>query len=327
MKVGTITESQEAFTYKNQRFSDLKFIICIRDDRYEFNVNTIIAVDNGKLIDLDEYEFGNNLFATRPPFNNTHNIEDLSLNRFYRNELIKINFGTIIENGGAENPNLPKVKTFNANINAFETNQIIEFFEGELNEEKSLFTPDAITFELIKNVYVETENCFFVIIEQQLIGPFIALKVNGNSFEIAKSSWRKFGEYELNNNTYLEFRANELNRKIFISECKDLNLVYKKDFDFVSDDDLLKLFEMELKSIPDYFNESSLENIKKIIYNSSELKSLDKIIKDNNRLKKILETSEKVLIRNIDLINFVPEVKKIKEDKQKIEEELFVSKR
>ena len=48
MKVGSITESQETFSYKNQRFSDQKFIICVRDERYEFNVKTIISVDNNK---------------------------------------------------------------------------------------------------------------------------------------------------------------------------------------------------------------------------------------------------------------------------------------
>ena len=61
---------------------------------------------------------------------------------------------------------------------------------------------------------------------------------------------------------------------------------------------------------------ASLENIKKIITKSSELKSLEKIINDNNRLEKLLQESEKMLIRNIDLINLIPEVKKIKEEKK-----------
>ena len=69
MKVGSVTESQETFSYKNQRFSEQKFIICVRDERYEFNIKTIISLENNKLIDLDEYEFENNLFATRPPYN------------------------------------------------------------------------------------------------------------------------------------------------------------------------------------------------------------------------------------------------------------------
>lgn len=324
MKVGNITESQELFSYKGHRFSDQKFIIGIRDERYEYNIITIIYLENGKLIDLDEFEFGNNLFATRPPFNNIHNIEDLSLNRFYSNELVRINFGTIIENM-AENPNMPKVKTFNANINSFETNQLIEFFEGDLNEENSLFTPNSTTiFELIKNVYVENENCFFLINDNKLLGPFIALKVNENSFKIAKSTYKTFGEYNLNDDSFIQFEANETVRKIYISECSDLSLVFKNEYSFISDDELLKEFEMELKNHPDHFNESSLESIKKIIAKSSELKSLEKIIKDNNRLQKLLQESEKILIENIDLINLIPEVKKIKEEKKQIEEEFFI---
>ncbi|OXA96111.1 AAA family ATPase [Flavobacterium hercynium] len=324
MKVGSLTESHEIFSYKNQRFSEQKFIICVRDERYEFNIKTIIAVENNKLIDLDEYEFENNLFATRPPYNNPHNIEDLSLNRFYINQLIKIDYGTIIENLGAENPNMPKVKTFNANINSFDTNQIIEFFEGNINEGDSLFTPNsANVFELIKNVYVESENCFFAIFENKLIGPFTALKVNENSFKIAKSTFKNFGEYKFNEKSFLEFKANEIIRKIYI-ETSNLSLIYHKEYRFISDEELLNEFEKELTNHPEYFNEISLENIKKIITKSSELKSLEKIINDNSRLEQLLQESKKMLIRNIDLINLIPEVKKIKEEKKQIEEELFI---
>lgn len=324
MKVGNITESQEIFSYKGQRFSDQKFIICVRDDRNEFYLKTIIYLDKKELIDLDEYEFENNLYTVKPPYNNPHNIEDLPLNRFHLNQLVKIDNGNIKENEGVLNPNSPKVKTFNANINPFETNQIIEFFDGNINEVDSLFTPNSSNiFELIKNVYVESENCFFIIFEGKLIGPFIALKVNDNSFKIAKSTFKKFGEYTFNENSFLEFEANEIIRRIYI-EANNLILIFNKEYDFTSDDELLKEFEKELINNPDYFNETSLENIKKIITKSSELKSLEKIIKDNNRLEKLLQESEKMLIRNIDLINLIPEVKKIKDEKKQIEEELFI---
>ena len=86
MKVGSVTESQETFSYKDQRLSDRKFIICVRDNRNENFVKTIIYFDSNKLIDLDEFEFANNLFASKPPYHK----EDLPLNRFHINELIKI---------------------------------------------------------------------------------------------------------------------------------------------------------------------------------------------------------------------------------------------
>ncbi|ELI6455823.1 AAA family ATPase [Flavobacterium psychrophilum] len=326
MKVGSVTESQETFSYKNQRFSEQKFIICVRDERYEFNINTIISFENNKLIDLDEYEFENNLFATRPPYNNPHNIENLPLNRFYINQLVKIDYGTIVENVGAENPNMPKVKTFNANINPFETNQIIEFFEGNINEGDSLFTPNSTNiFELIKNVYVESENCFFIIFEDKLIGPFTALKVNDNSFKIAKSNFRKFGEYEFSENSYLEFEANEIVRKIYI-EANNLSLVFSKEYNFTSDDELLKEFKKELINYPEYFNENNLENVLSILKKTTEIEKIESKIKSNFRLKKILEKGEKILDRDIDLLKNIPEIKEIKENKQKIEEELFVLK-
>lgn len=323
MKVGNITESQETFSYKNQRFSEQKFIICVRDERYEFNVQTIICFENNKLIDLDDYEFENNLYTVGPPYNNPYNIENHPLNRFYTNQLIKVDRGTIVDNVGAENPNLPKVKTFNANINSFETNQIIEFFEGNINEGDSLFTPNSIdVFELIKNVYVESQNCFFIIFEKKLIGPFTALKVNDNSFKIGKSNFIKFGEYEFSENSYLEFEANEIVRKIYIT-ANNLSLNFSKEYVFTSDDELLKEFEKELINYPEYFNENNLENVLSILKKTTEIEKIENKIKSNFRLKKILEKGEKILDRDIDLLKNIPEIREIKENKQKLEEELF----
>jgi energy-coupling factor transporter ATP-binding protein EcfA2 len=328
MKVGNITESQDIFSYKNAWFSNQKFIISTRDERNENYIIPIVLFDNGALVDLDDYEFENYLWATKPPYNNPKNIENLPINRFYKNEIIRINNGNIIPNSTAEDPSSPKIKTFNANINALEPKQVVEFFEGDINENESQFKPNQLAFfELIKNVYVESENCFFVINNNKLIGPFKALKVNEDSFKITKSSWRPFGEYNLNEDSFIEFLANDIKRKIFIPDCKNLKLIFKNEYGFISDEELLKQFEMDLKNHPDYFNESSLENIKKIIHKSSDLKSLEKIIKDNIRLKNLLEKSEKILIQNIDLINSFPKVKEIKEGKEKIEEELFVAQR
>lgn len=324
MKVGSLTDSQELFTYKRQYFSDQKYIVCVRDQRYEFNLQTIVAVENNKFIDLDDYEFENNLFASRPPYHNPKDIQDLPLTRFHFNQIIKVNYGTIVDNIGAENPNLPKIKTFNANINAFEPNQVIDFFEGGINEEESLFTPDSSSvFELIKNVYVETENCFFIIFDDKLIGPFTASKVNDNSFKISKSSYKKFGEYVYDQESFIEFEANDIKRRIYI-DVNNLRLVFKNEYSFVSDEELLQDFENELSNHPDFFSDASLDNIKKIITKASQVKSLEKVIHDNLRLKKLIKDGEDMLIENIDLINLVPEVKRIKEEKKQIEEDLFI---
>lgn len=328
MIVGEITDTVERFSYKvKHNFSENKFLITTRDYRYEYNIIPIVLLDNDKLVDLDEYEFENNLYACRPPFVNPKNIEDLPINRFYLNEIVKINTGNLVQNVGAESPFLPKVKTYSAYFHSVENNQIIEFFEGILNEEKSIFTPTSIDlFELIKNVYVETDNCFFVISNKQLIGPFIAQKVNENSLEIKKSSWRKFGEYILNDNSFLEFTANDLRRRIYIPNCKDLNLIFKNEFDFVSDDELLKQFEIELKNHPEYFDENSLDNFKRIISKFDGGNSFNNVIKKNDRLEKLILQSEKILVKNIDLVNLIPELKTIKEEKKQIEENIFIKK-
>lgn len=324
MKVGNITETQELFSYKNQRFSEQRYIICVRDERFEYNLIPLISVETNKLIDLDEYEFENNLFTSKPPYNNTHNIEDLPLNRFYVNQLVKINYGTIIENANIENPNLPKVRTFNANVNQFEPNQIIELFEGKLNEGDFLFTPNSTTiFELIKNVYVESENSFFVIIENKLVGPFTAVKVNGISFEIAKSNIKKFGEYYLDEKSYLEFEANEINRKIYIENCENLKLNFNKAIVFTSDEELLKDFKNDLIQHPDYFNEKNLNNVLSVLKKAIAIDKIETKIKQNYRLQNILSKGEKILDRDIDLLNNIPEVKELKENKQRAEEELF----
>ena len=203
MKVGVIANLQDRFSYSDQRFSYEKFVISIRDERNENYIIPIILIDNGKLVDLVESEFNNYLLASKPPNINPKNIVNLPLSRFHKNELIKIDNGYIVVNKNAEDENSPKIKTYNENINFFETNQIIEFFEGDLNEKESLFTPLTNDyFEIIKNVNVESGSCFFALKESKLIGPFIAQKVNGNSFEIAKSSWRNFGEYHYDDETY-----------------------------------------------------------------------------------------------------------------------------
>lgn len=327
MKVGFITDLQDRFSYSDKRLSNQKFVVSIRDERNENYVIPIILIDNGLLIDLVENEFNNYLLASKPPNNNPKNIANLPLSRFHKNELIKIESGYIVPNNNAEDENSPKIKTYNENINFIETNQIIEFFEGDLNEKESLFTPAKNDyFEIIKNVNVESGSCFFALTENKLIGPFIAQKVNGNSFKIAKSSWRNFGEYYFDDETNIEFIVNGLNRKVFIPECEELNLNFKNEYGFVSDEDLLSQFELELKRHPDYFSEESLENIKKVIKKSTESKTLNKIIKENSRLEILLENSKELITRNIELINISPDIKNLKQDKIKIEEELFEAK-
>ncbi|NTE23720.1 AAA domain-containing protein [Agrobacterium tumefaciens] len=324
MKVNEITESSEVFSYKSQRFSNKRYILATREERNEHYIIPIVAIDNGQIVDLDDYEFGNNVFAARPSLNAPQHLEHLPLTRFYINQLIKVDYGTIVPNAGAENPYAPKIKTYNSNIHDFEADQVIEFFEGNLNERQSLFTPSsAEIFELIKDVYVENQNSFFIIYLEKIIGPFLALKVNDNSFEITKSSLKTFGVYAWTDNTFIEFEANNITRRVYLSESATLNLEYSDTFKFVSDSDLLKDFESELQKYPERFTFDSLVSLKKTLDSAKEIKSLGDYLNGNERLSDLISKSDKVLTVNIDLLNLFPSVKEKKEEKEKVDESVF----
>lgn len=297
------------------------FVVAVKDEDFpERNIIPVFYYDNRNLRNIDEYDMEKIVVIPHKTIN------DKPLSRFNLQQIIKISFGNIQENSRYyDGSSLPKCFTIDSYIYPIEDNQIIEFFEGVIDVEKSLFTPSIDFFQLIKEVYVETENCFFIIHENKLIGPFKALKVNEESFKISKSNVKKFGKYNYTEKSFLEFEVNTLKRKIY-TEINELKLSFIEDFDFTSDDDLLKEFKDELNNYPEYFNENNLENVLSILKKTTEIEKIESKIKSNFRLKKILEKGEKILDRDIDLLKNIPEIKEIKENKQKIEEELFVSK-
>lgn len=325
MRIGEISKLEDTFSYKSKDwFNDQKYIISVRDIKKDRQIIPIVFVDNNKLVDLDEDEFNNKIWTTT-----NFNKEDKPLTRFFDNQLIAINYGNLTENNN-EKEWLPKIRTYNENIDLIESNKLIEIIEGEIIEEDSLFKPVlSDMFKLIKDFYIDSEQSFFVLSNNNLYGPFKAIKVFDDfRFKISKSSLDiRFGEYDFDNNSYLEFEANEINRKIYINNCTDLHLTFKKEYDFISDDDLLEKFSSELKNYPEYFNENNLKNVLTILKKATEVDKIENKIKSNFRLKSILTKGEKILDRDIDLLKNIPEIKELKENKQKIEEELFNSKK
>lgn len=317
-------DNNDPFSYKEAPFLKLthnNYVVAVKDEDFpERNILPLFYYDNGIIRSIDEWDMGKIVVIPHKT------IQDKSLSRFNLQQIIKISYGTISGNtryyeGGA----LPKCSTIDSYIYPIEANQIIEFFEGVINVEDSLFTPQMEFFQLIKEFYVETENCFFIIFQEKLLGPFKAVKVNDNSFKIAKSTFKTFGEYEFNENSYLELEANDLIRKLYI-EVNDLSLVFKEEYDFTSDDELLTEFQTELINYPNYFNENNLENVLSILRKTTQVEKIESKIRDNFRLRKILEKGGKVLDSDIDLLKNIPEIKEIKENKQKLEEEFFVLK-
>lgn len=313
---------QDFFYEETLKFNHNNFIIAIKDedfpDRYilptmYFTNSRIEKINDSDLEKLVVIPHGS--------------IKDKPLSRFNLQQLIKLSYGWISRNSRYNDSNdVPKYTTIDSYLSPVD-NQIIEFFEGELNEEDSLFTPQIEFFQLIKEVYLETENVFFVINKESLIGPFKVLNFNENSFKIAISNNKLFGfgEYYLTNESYIEFNANAINRKIFINDCYDLKLTFKKDYDFISDNDLLEKFSSELKNYPEYFNENNLENVLTILKKATDTDIIEKKFNNTVRIKNILAKGEKILDRDIDLLKNIPEIKELKENKQKTEEELFNS--
>lgn len=315
------SNNNSLFSYKENsslKFTNNNYVVAIKDEDFpERNIHPIFYYDNGNIRSIDEYDMEKIVVIPHKTIN------DKPLSRFNLQQIIKISFGYISENSRYyEGGILPKCSTIDSYIYPIEENQVIEFFEGQINIEDSLFTPDIEFFQLIKDVYVESENCFFIIFEKKLIGPFTASKVNDNSFKIAKSTFKKFGEYELNENSFLEFEANEIKRRIYL-EANNLKLTYKTEYDFISDEELLKEFEKELNNHSVYFNENNLINVLSILKKATNIDTIQSKINQNVRLENILAKGEKVLNRDIDLLNNIPEIKELKENKKRIEEDFF----
>lgn len=318
MKVNTITEIADTFTYKTYHWlNNQKYILAVRDSQKDRQVIAIILVDNSKLIDLDETEFNKFVWTTT-----NSQKEDKPLSRFFENQLIAINYGSLTTNNN-EKDWQPKVKTFNENINDLERNTVIEIIEGKIVEDKALFKPQLREiYKLIKDFYIEQEQIFFILQNQKILGPFKAINVfDDESFTIVKSNSEiNFGEYTFDEKSYLEFEANQITRRVFVKNCSNLTLIFKKEYDFKSDDELLKDFENELVKHPNYFNENELKNVISILKKASEVDRIESKIKQNNRLEAILRKGEKIIDRDIDLLNNIPEIRELKNKKQELEE-------
>ncbi|WP_196892971.1 AAA family ATPase [Aureivirga marina] len=322
MKVNKITlDLKDTLKYDDQSwFSDQEYIISVIDPYHERNIIPIIFNKNNKLIELYPDDFDNKIKTVT-----NHSKVDKPLKRFVPNQLIALNYGNLIQDYN-ENERKPKIKTYNENINPIVTNKIFEFFEGELNIEKSLFKPTSNTkYELIKDHIKESEESFFIINNNQLLGPFkiievyddlqFKIKTNGKEF--------KFGEYYYNDKSYLEFEVNRVNRKIFIKKCKDLELNFKNIFDFTSNDDLISEFNSDIKNNLAYFNKENLENTLSILKKTLEIDNFKIKYDNNDRLKKLIDKGIQVIEEDIKLFNYIPKVKELKTKESELNESIF----
>lgn len=312
MKINSISNT---FIFEdNMRFTANNFMLVVKDEDFpDKYIIPVLYINGNRLENI------NDCFLEKLVVIPHKEIKDKGLSRFNLQQIVKLSYGWIFKNPRYdENTNLPRNCTIDSHIHPIENNQIVEFFEGYLNEGESLFTPEIEFFQLIKEVYLETENAFFVIANYRLIGPFKALKVNGDSFKIATSSFKRFGEYVLDEKACIEIKVNELSRKLFF-DCQDLRLMFKGDYDFISDDDLLKNFSSELRRNPYYFDKEKLDDSLKIIRKTLDESRVSKS-KTNPRLVALLSKSEDLLKADIDLLKDIPQFQRLEEDVQEIKD-------
>ena len=233
-----------SFSYKDYneygfRFNEQDYILAVKDEDFPDKNIILILHRKGQMIeDIDEYDMGSKVFIVRD--RNSPDILSLG-ERFYVNQLLKISLGNVVYNNGCEdNPNYPRVKTFHSNLSEIVNNEIIEIFEGKINEAKSSFDPkEAILKPLLSEKYMGFNSCFFITENNKTMkGPFVVKKKDSEEqFVIRKSEYMQFGEYNMNDNSFIAFSANDIERKIFIPGVNDLPS--PNTIDFISDEDLL----------------------------------------------------------------------------------------
>ncbi len=297
--------SIDSFSYKSydRRFSDQDYILVVKDEDFpDKNVISILHRNAQKIEDIDEYDMGNKIFIVKDKYNP----DILSLGeRFSVNQLLKISSGNIIYNiGYEENPHFPKVKTFHSNLNAITNNEVIEIFEGKIDESKSRFDLDDPTLKaLISDVYIGTSNCFFITENDKTMkGPFVAeRKDSSEQIVIRTSEYMQFGEYDMNYESFIAFEANDIKRKIFIPGVNVLPA--PRMIDFISDEDLLKDFEGRIKRSSNDYNLDILNSFIDFIRKNSTEVSADVHEKRNNRLLALINNGESQILSNIDFIH------------------------
>ncbi|MEO3403241.1 hypothetical protein AAFN85_05030 [Mucilaginibacter sp. CAU 1740] len=319
MEKGNLSESTFSFNDHQYKFSDNDFVLVIKDEEYpNSSLISILYNNNGKVLDIDEYEMGEKILATK---NTLSDIIPLS-ERFSLNQLIKISTGTIIRNDKYyEGSTFPRCLTFHTNVHELSDNEIIEVFEGKIEEGKSKFSvSDPLLGILIKDVYLQSTNSFFVETEGTLLGPFNAIKADSSGdIIIRKSPWRRFGNYEINDETYIQFSANGLLRKIIVPNFNKLKLI--EEVEFINDEELIEKFVSSFSNNPDEYNPEVLTKLMDFIKKTSTSDRLLANEKNNQRLKSLLKNSEKDLFSNITLGKILPELNYIKKDLENLKEE------
>lgn len=318
MKKGNLGST--LFSYKdynnyNRWFNEQDYILVVKDEDFpDKNVISILHRSGQMIEDIDEFDMGNKIFIVK---NNKYRPDLLSLGeRFSVNQLFKVASGYLVYNSGSEdNRNFPKVKTFHSNLSEITNNEIIEIFEGEISEATSTFNlKEAVLKPLMSDIYVGQNNCFFITEDNKtMIGPFVVKKKDSEErFVVRQSEYMQFGEYEMTENSYIAFTANDIDRKIFIPGVNELPA--PSLIDFISDEDLLKDFESRLKRSSNDYNIDVLNSLIDFIKKNGAEISAGIHEKRNKRLLALIDNGQKQILSNIDFLDCLPNMKFIRDE-------------
>lgn len=311
--------SSEFFTYKEyHKFTDQDYILAVKDeDHPDKNVISILYRNGQTVKDIDLYDMGDKVYIVRQ--NKCTEILPLG-ERFTINQLLKISYGNIIYNTGyEENTKYPKVKTFHSNLNEVTNNDVIEIFRGKINEARSSFEiEESVLGKLLLEVYIGSSNCFFITEDNQtMLGPFIATKKDKTgSFIIEKSYYMKFGEYKMEDKSFISFYANDIKRILYLPGVNELS--EPKNIDFISDEELLKSFENKIISSSSDYNIEILNSFIDFIRKSNTIIDSSIHSKRNERLLGLINSGEINILSNIDFIERLPKMKIIKDEIDKL---------
>ncbi|WP_291046509.1 hypothetical protein [Empedobacter sp. UBA1574] len=324
MKTGNL--SSEKFSFKedyNLRLTSTNYILAVKDEDFpDRNIIPLLYYDNGIIKDIDTYDMERVVVIPHKTIN------DRTLSRFNLNQLIKISFGQpgVFENTRYyEGSNLPKCATVDSYIYPIEKSEIIEILKGDVQESTSrIKIYEPLLESLLIDVYIEENTPIFIETNNILLGPFKILSRDMTSegyFNVEKHYWKPFGEYSLNDESFIEFVVNDIKRKIHIPTYNKLELI--KSVDFKDDNVLINEFKTILNQNSDTFDNEHINNLLEILSKTNKIKSVEGYLNENKRIADILKNTEKIIVSNKELALLIPEIKNIKQEIENLQNKEF----
>jgi len=322
MKLDDLNRTQDSFSYKSSeyhRFSNSKYIVAVKDEDFpDRNLIPLFYYEDGKVFGIDTYDMAkiltspNNRMPDWTPF----------AQRFSLTQLVKISYGDIKPNNNwHEGSNYPKCWTFHTNVHPIENNEVLEVFEGEIDESKGRIKINNRYFHaLITELYIDESTAFYIESESKLVGPFKALRKDSEGyFIVEKHNWKSFGEYENNENSYYVTTVNNVERKLIVPSSNEVSLISERNF--LTDNEILEEFKEKLNKSD--FDNNEINSILNYIKEAIEINSIKEYVENNNRIKSILEKTETTLASDYKLLEFLPQVGQIKKDIDELETDKF----